>query len=70
MNLTKPHKTPHPFYIGDLIKLILIAIKSGTINDNFTEHDIQLDRSGKPLACWIDLYQVELEAPDKLASRT
>lgn len=70
MNLTKPHKTPHLLYIGDLIKLNLIALKSGTINDNFTEHDIPMGRSGKPLARWLDPYQVELEAPDELASRT
>lgn len=70
MNLTKPHKIPHPFHIGDLIKLNLIALKSRTINHNFTEHDIQLDRSGEPLACWLDPYQVEPEPPDELASRT
>lgn len=70
MNLTKPHKTQHPFYIGDLAKLILIALKSGTINDNFTKRDISLGRSGEPLARWLEPYQVELEVPDELASRT
>lgn len=66
----EPHKTPHLFHTGDLAKLSIIALKSGTINDNFTEHDIQLDRSGEPLARKLDPYQVESEAPEKLASRT
>lgn len=70
MNLTKPHKTQHPFYIGDLAKLILIALKSGTINDNFTKRDISLGKSEKPLARWLDPYQTDDERSEKLASRT
>lgn len=66
----EPHKTPHPFHTGDLAKLSIIALKSGTINDNFTEDDITLGRSGGPLACWLDLYQVEPEPLGELASRT
>lgn len=66
----EPYKTPHSFYIGDLTKLNLIALKSGTINDNFTEDDIPLGRSGEPLARWLDPYQTDDERSEKLASRT
>ena len=66
----EPHKTSHPFYISDLAKLILVPLKSGTINANFTEDDITLGRSGEPLAYWLEPYQVEPEPLGELASRT
>ena len=66
----EPHKTSHPFYISDLAKLSIIALKSGTINDNFTKSDIPLGRNGEPLARWLDPYQTDDDHSEKLASRT